>query len=149
VREDAREILAAHYAARGVEFTEARLRMARIPDGATLIDNPVSGAPGFSVENCHVMAGVPNIFQSMVTGLLPHLAGGAPLLSRNWQMMVPEANIAEDLGDLAAQHPLVSFGSYPFVTDGRYGTNLVVRSTDPAALEAAHAALQARFPEGQ
>jgi len=149
VREDARAILAAHYAARGVEFTEARLRMARIPEGAGLIDNPVSGAPGFSVENCHVMAGVPNIFQAMVTGLLPRLAGGEPLLSRNWQLMVAEASIAEALRDLAQTHADVSFGSYPFVTEGRYGTNLVARSTDAAALDAAFAALQATFPEGR
>lgn len=97
VREDARAILAAHYAARGLEFTEARLRMARIPEGAALIDNPVSAAPGFSVGNCHVMAGVPNIFQAMVAGLLPRLTGGAPLLSRSLQLMVPEATIADAL----------------------------------------------------
>lgn len=149
VREDARAILAAHYAARGVEFTAARMRMARIPEGAKLIDNPVSGAPGFSIGNCHVMAGVPNIFQAMVAGLLPHLAGGKPLISRNWQLMVAEAAIADDLRRLAAAHPDVSLGSYPFVTDGCYGTNLVVRSTDPTALEMAHAALKAQFPEGQ
>ena len=149
VREDARDILAAHYAARGVEFTEARLRMARIPEGARLIDNPVSGAPGFSVENCHVMAGVPNIFQAMVAGLLPRLTGGAPLLTRSWQMMVPEASIADQLGALAAAHPGLSFGSYPFVTEGRYGTNLVVRATDAVALEAGFAALKTAFPEGQ
>ncbi|MBW0156961.1 competence/damage-inducible protein A [Sedimentimonas flavescens] len=149
VREDARAILAAHYAAREVEFTEARLRMARIPDDARLIDNPVSGAPGFSIGNCHVMAGVPNIFQAMVAGLLPRLTGGAPLLTRSWQMMIPEAAIADELGALAAAHPDVSFGSYPFVTEGRYGTNLVVRTTDPAALEAGFAALKTAFPEGQ
>lgn len=149
VRDDARAILAQHYAARGVEFTEARLRMARIPEGAVLIDNPVSGAPGFSVENCHVMAGVPNIFQAMVTGLLPRLAGGKPLLSRNWLMMIAEATIADALRSLAEAHPEVSFGSYPFVSEGRYGTNLVVRSTDEAALERAFGALQQAFPEGQ
>ncbi|ADE87159.1 competence/damage-inducible protein A [Rhodobacter capsulatus] len=149
IRDDARAILAAHYAARGVEFTEARLRMARIPEGASLIDNPVSGAPGFSIGNCHVMAGVPNIFQAMVAGLLPRLAGGQPLLSRNWQMMVAEAAIADALRDLAAAHPAVSFGSYPFVTEGQYGTNLVARSTEPAALDAAFAALQDAFPEGR
>ena len=66
VRDDARAILAAHYATRKMEFNEARLRMARIPDGAQLIENPVSAAPGFSIGNCHVMAGVPNIFQAMV-----------------------------------------------------------------------------------
>jgi molybdenum cofactor synthesis domain-containing protein len=149
VREDARAILAAHYAARGVEFTPARLRMARIPEGAGLIDNPVSGAPGFSLGNCHVMAGVPNIFQAMVLGLVPRLAGGQPLLSRNWMVMVAEAAIADELRALAAAHPGASFGSYPFVQDGHYGTNLVVRSTDLAALDAGLAALQTAFPEGK
>ncbi|MDF1619805.1 competence/damage-inducible protein A [Pseudothioclava nitratireducens] len=149
VREDAREILAAHYAARGTEFTPARLRMARIPDGARLIDNPVSGAPGFSLGNCHVMAGVPNIFQAMVAGLLPGLTGGQPLLSRNWMVMVPEASIADALRALAEAHPALGFGSYPFVQEGHYGTNLVVRGTDAVALEAGYAALQAAFPEGK
>lgn len=149
VRDDARAILAAHYAARGVEFTEARMRMARIPEGASLIDNPVSAAPGFSVGNCHVMAGVPNIFQAMVMGLLPRLQGGAPLISRNWQLMIAEAAVADQLRALAEAHPEVSFGSYPFVNDaGQYGTNLVARGTDLAAVEAAHAALRATFPEG-
>ena len=95
------------------------------------------------------MAGVPNIFQAMVAGLLPRLAGGQPLLSRNWQMMVAEASIADALRALAEAHPDVSFGSYPFVTEGQYGTNLVARATDPAALETAFAALQAAFPEGR
>lgn len=149
VRDDARAILAAHYAARGVEFTAARLRMARIPDGATLIDNPVSGAPGFSIGNCHVMAGVPNIFQAMVTGLLLRLTGGQPLMSRNWMVMVPEASIADQLRALAETHPEVSFGSYPFVQEGHYGTNLVARATDAAALEAGFSALQTAFPEGK
>lgn len=150
VRDDARAILAAHYAARGVEFTEARMRMARIPEGATLIDNPVSAAPGFSVENCHVMAGVPNIFQAMVEGLLPRLGHGAPLLSRNWQLFVPEAAAADALRALAEARDGVAFGSYPFITDdGRYGTNLVARSTDPVALEDAFAALRQTFPEGR
>ncbi|MDV7271182.1 competence/damage-inducible protein A [Thioclava sp. A2] len=149
IRDDARAILGAHYAARNTEFTPARLRMARIPEGARLIDNPVSGAPGFSLENCHVMAGVPNIFQAMVAGLLPRLTGGKPLQSRNWQMMVAEASIADALRALAEAHPLASFGSYPFVQDGHYGTNLVVRSTDRAALEAGFAALQTTFPEGK
>ena len=81
VREDARAILATNYANPEVELNEARLRMARIPDGATLIDNPVSKAPGFSLGNVHVMAGVPAVFQAMVAGLLPGLTGGRPLLS--------------------------------------------------------------------
>lgn len=149
VRADARALLAAHYAARGTELTEARLRMARIPEGARLIDNPVSTAPGFTLENCHVMAGVPEVFQAMVAGLLPGLRGGAPLLSRSLLVMAPESSVADPLRALAEAHPEVSLGSYPFTAGGRYGTNLVVRSTDAAALDTAFAALSAAFPEGQ
>ena len=149
VRADARALLAAHYAARGTELTEARLRMARIPEGARLIDNPVSTAPGFTLENCHVMAGVPEVFQAMVAGLLPGLRGGAPLLSRSLLVMAPESSVADPLRALAEAHPEVSLGSYPFTAGGRYGTYLVVRSTDAAALDAAFSALAAAFPEGQ
>lgn len=149
VREDARALLAAHYAARGQELTEARLRMARIPEGAALIDNPVSTAPGFSLRNCHVMAGVPSVFQAMVEGLLPSIRGGAPLRSQSLKVMRPESSIADPLRALAEAHPDVSFGSYPFDANGRYGTNLVARSTDPVALETAFAALQSSFPEEQ
>lgn len=149
VREDAREILAAYYAARGVEFTAARLRMARIPEGATLIENPVSGAPGFSCGNVHVMAGVPNIFQAMVEGLLPRLTGGAPLLSRNWQVPRPEATVADELRRIAGEFPDLSLGSYPYIQEGRYGTNLVARGTDPELVEAGWQALKDAFPEGQ
>lgn len=149
VRADARALLAAHYAARGTELTEARLRMARIPEGARLIDNPVSTAPGFTLENCHVMAGVPEVFQAMVAGLLPGLRGGAPLLSRSLLVMAPESSVADPLRALAEAHPEVSLGSYPFTAGGRYGTNLVVRSTDAAALDTAFSALAAAFPEGQ
>lgn len=150
VRSDAHAILAAHYAARGAEFTEARMRMARIPEGATLIDNPVSAAPGFTLGNCHVMAGVPNVFQAMVAGLLPKLGHGAPLVARSLQVLRPESAVADPLRSLAEAHPEVSMGSYPFVTDGgQYGTNLVVRATDPAAVDAAFDALKASFPEGK
>jgi len=149
VRDDAHALLAKHYAARETEFTAARLRMARIPDGATLIDNPVSVAPGFSCDNVHVMAGVPNIFQAMVTGLLPRLTGGAPVISRNWQVMEAESTVADELRAIAGQFDDLSFGSYPFVQEGRYGTNLVVRGQDPAQVEAGLGALKSAFPEGQ
>ena len=148
VREDARAILAAHYAARQLDFNEARLRMARIPEGATLIENPVSAAPGFSIGNCHVMAGVPNIFQAMVASVLPQLTGGAPLVTHSLRVMRPEAALADGLGDLARAMPDLSFGSYPFVIDGAYGTNLVVRGTDPARVGEGFARLQAAFPDG-
>jgi molybdopterin-biosynthesis enzyme MoeA-like protein len=114
--------------------------MARVPDGATLIDNPVSKAPGFTIGNVHVMAGVPAVFQAMVAGLVPRLVGGRPLLSATLQAMTPEGVLAEPLGALAAAHPAVSIGCYPFNRDGRFGANLVLRSADPAALAAAEGA---------
>ncbi|MER5170947.1 competence/damage-inducible protein A [Thioclava kandeliae] len=149
VRDDAKALLAAHYAQRGAEFTPARMRMARIPEGATLIDNPVSVAPGFTMGNVHVMAGVPNVFQAMVASVLPTLTGGAPVLSRSLRVPRPESEIAEPLRDLAETYSDLSFGSYPFVTDGNYGVNLVVRGQDETRLETAFAELQSAFPEGQ
>ncbi|MDE3078817.1 MAG: competence/damage-inducible protein A [Paracoccaceae bacterium] len=143
VRDDARAILAAHYAQTGTELNAARLRMARIPDGATLIDNPVSRAPGFSLGNVHVMAGVPSVFEAMVASVLPTLTGGDPLLSQNIRVMRGEGEIATALGALAAEFPDLSFGSYPFVRDGVYGTNLVVRGTDAVRLDAAMLRLSA------
>lgn len=146
IRADARDLLAAHYARQNLPFNEARQRMARIPEGAALIENPVSVAPGFSLGNVHVMAGVPNIFQAMVASLMPRLAGGAPLTTRTWRVMIGEGNIAEGFGQLAADFPDLSMGSYPFIVNGAYGTNLVVRGTDPARLEAAFTRLSALFP---
>ena len=148
VRDDARAVLAAHYVRSGVEMNAARLRMARVPDGAALIDNPVSGAPGFSLGNVHVMAGVPNIFQAMVASLLPTLTGGAPVASRTLRVMRGEGTIAEPLGALAAEFGDLSFGSYPFVKDGAFGTNLVVRGSDAGRLEEGFRRLAAIFPDG-
>ncbi len=146
IRADARDLLAAHYARQNLPFNAARQRMARIPEGAVLIENPVSVAPGFSLGNVHVMAGVPNIFQAMVASLLPRLGGGAPLMTRTWRVMIGEGNIAEGFGRLAADFPDLSMGSYPFIVNGVYGTNLVMRGTDPARLEAAFTRLSALFP---
>ena len=143
VREDARAILATNYANPEVELNEARLRMARIPDGATLIDNPVSKAPGFTLGNVHVMAGVPAVFQAMLAGLLPTLTGGRPLLSESVRIDRPEGEIAGPLRTVAEAHPAVAIGSYPFNRDGRFGANVVARSDDPDALAAAAAALRA------
>ena len=145
VREDARAILQAHYDASGIELNDARLRMARIPDGALLIENPISAAPGFSLGNVHVMAGVPSIFTAMVESLLPRLTGGAPVQSRTLKLNRPEGEVAGPLGELAEAHPELSFGSYPFSTQVGYGTNLVVRGTDAAALDAALAEMTDRF----
>lgn len=148
VRTDARALLQAHYDRAGLELNEPRLRMARIPAGALLIDNPISAAPGFSLGNVHVMAGVPNIFQAMVASLLPRLTGGKPLLSQTLKVMKGEGVIATDFGRLAQDFPDLSFGSYPFVANGAYGTNLVVRGQEAARLDAAMMRMVALFGEG-
>lgn len=148
VRDDARAILAAHYDRSGLEFNAARQRMARIPEGATLIENPISAAPGFSLENVHVMAGVPDIFRAMAASLLPRLTGGRPVLSQTLRIERGEGVIAEPLGALAAEFDDLSFGSYPFIQNGVYGTNIVVRGTDPARIDAAIGRLAALFPGG-
>lgn len=145
VRDDARALLQAHYDRNGMELNEARLRMARIPDGATLIDNPVSTAPGFKIQNVHVMAGVPSVFQAMVATVLPTLSGGAPLLSRTLRVHRGEGDIAGPLGVFAADFNDLSVGSYPFQKDGKYGSNLVIRGSDAARLDDAMTALEALF----
>lgn len=147
VREDARQLLQDHYDRQGMEFNEARMRMARIPDGATLIDNPVSAAPGFIMGNVHVMAGVPSVFQAMLASVLPGLTGGEPLTSVSVRIDRGEGDIAGPLAKLAGDHPEVSFGSYPFIRDGLYGANIVIRGAPAANVEAAADALCAIFPE--
>lgn len=146
IRDDARALLAAHYERQGSEFNAARQRMARIPDCATLIDNPVSIAPGFTMENVHVMAGVPSVFQAMVASVLPHITGGAPLLSQSLRINRGEGDIAGPLGDLAASFPDLSIGSYPFVRDGVFGANIVIRGTDAGQVDAAMTRLAGLFP---
>ena len=141
VRDDARAILAAHYEASGKELNAARLRMARIPEGAALIDNPVSAAPGFTIGNVHVMAGVPSIFQAMLASVLPGLTGGAPLLTRSLRVERGEGDVADALRAIAAEHPSLSIGSYPFQDNGLHGTNLLLRGTDEGELDAALAKL--------
>lgn len=145
VRDDARAILAAHYEKAGTELNTARLRMARIPEGASLIDNPVSAAPGFKVENVHVMAGVPSVFQAMVASVLPTLTGGAPLISKTMRIERGEGDIAGPLGALADEYPLLSMGSYPYQKDGKYGAHVVIRGNDAAQVDAALAKLEAVF----
>ena len=130
IRADARGILKAHYDRQGIELNEARLRMARIPEGALLIDNPISAAPGFSLKNVHVIAGVPSIFQAMIASLLPSLSVGAPLLSHSMRLERGEGDIAESLSQVANLFPDIALGSYPFQKGGKYGTNIVLRGTD-------------------
>jgi len=145
VRDDARELLQAHYDKSGVELNEARLRMARIPDSATLIDNPVSVAPGFTIHNVHVMAGVPSVFQAMVASVLPTLIGGAPLVSQTLQVDRGEGDIAGPFSQLAARYPDLSMGSYPFQRNGRYCVNLVVRGHDSQEVTAVIEQLRVLF----
>jgi molybdenum cofactor synthesis domain-containing protein len=141
VREDARAILAAYYAEPGA-LNEARLRMARIPQGASLILNPVSQAPGFRLGNVFVMAGVPAVFAAMLEGVRPTLAGGPPVLSWSLRAAVAEGDVADALAAIAAARPAVSIGSYPYFRGGM-GTTLVARSTDRAALAEAAGAVRA------
>ncbi|MDD9741411.1 MAG: molybdopterin-binding protein [Marinovum algicola] len=147
VREDARALLAEHYANTGRELNAARLRMARIPDGATLIDNPVSIAPGFLLGNVHVMAGVPSVFQAMVASVLPTLTGGAPLLSQTLRVQRGEGDIAGPLAALAEEFDDLSFGSYPYQQNGAYGANIVIRAQDGARIDLAMTRLKALFSE--
>lgn len=148
IRADARAILERHYAASGTELNTARLRMARIPEGAELIDNPVSAAPGFTLRNVHVMAGVPSVFQAMVESLLPTLVGGAPLVSETIRIDRGEGDIAGPLGALAEEYPMLSMGSYPFQQkSGRYGSNVVIRGDDAALVRLVKERLAAAFAE--
>jgi len=149
VRADARALLEAMYARTGTRLNSARLRMARIPEGARLIDNPVSVAPGFTLENVHVMAGVPAVFRAMVASVLPTLKGGRPLISRTIRIDMPEGEIATPLAGLAAQFSQVSIGSYPFILNGQFGANIVFRSADQTALEGAAQAFLRMFPKAR
>ena len=118
-------------------LTEARLKMADIPAGARLIDNPVSGAPGFQLENVFVLPGVPAIMEAMFEGLADRLVGGDPILTENVTTNLAESVIANDLGALQEKYPDVSMGSYPYFRKGKLGVNLVLRATDAARMEAA------------
>ncbi|WP_282152286.1 competence/damage-inducible protein A [Ruegeria atlantica] len=137
VRADARALLERHYENSGLELNAARLRMARIPEGATLIDNPVSTAPGFTLGNVHVMAGIPTIFQAMVASVLPKLTGGDPLLSQTLRINRGEGDIASILSALAEDYPDLAIGSYPFQLNGVFGSNVVVRGTNGSQVDAA------------
>jgi len=149
IRDDAATLLREHFARRGTQETPARMRMARIPDSATLIDNPVSIAPGFTIGNVHVMAGVPQVFEAMVESVLATLAGGAPLLSQTLRIDQGEGVIAGPLGELAREYPELSIGCYPYQMNGVFGANVVIRGADGAQVNAAMAKLAALFPETQ
>ncbi len=136
-------MMEANYASRGMEFTDARKRMARMPLGATHIDNPVSMAPGFRIGNVHVMAGVPAVFQAMLDNVVPTLKTGTRLLSATVECPFGEGIIGGPLGEIQNRHPDTIIGSYPKYLDGSFWTELVVRARSPEALEAARAEIAA------
>lgn len=139
---EAYPLLEAHYASRGVEFTEARKRMARTPEGATLIPNPVSVAPGFIIQNVHVMAGVPAIFQAMLDNVIPTLQTGAKLLSTTLPCPFGEGTIGGPLAEIQKAHTETIIGSYPKYDGDRFWTEIVVRSRSKESLDAAAEAVQ-------
>jgi molybdenum cofactor synthesis domain-containing protein len=125
------------------DLNEARLRMARIPQGADLIDNPISRAPGFRIENVIVMAGVPSVMQAMLDNVAPTLDTGARMIVETISAgSVPEGLYAAGLGDIAKAHPEVSIGSYPAFSAGGFANQIVVRGKDRAAVDAAARAVR-------
>jgi molybdenum cofactor synthesis domain-containing protein len=131
----ARATLEAYYATRG-GITEARLRMARVPEGAELIENRMSGAPGIRLGNIFILAGVPHIATLMLESLSGQIEGGLPLLSRTIGCRAPESEVADLLRETEQAHDGCQIGSYPFFKDGKVGANFVIRSTSEALLEA-------------
>lgn len=140
--EEAYRLLEEHYSARGIPFTDARKRMARIPKGAEQIRNPISVAPGFRIGNVYVMAGVPAIFQAMLDEVAPILKKGAKLLSVAVPSPLPEGTIGGPLSDIQKTHPDTIIGSYPKYQDGTFWTEIVIRSRSEEALKAAKAAVE-------
>ena len=140
-------ILESYYATRG-GLTEARARMARVPDGAELIENRVSGAPGIRIDNLFIMAGVPHITAGMLDALTGTLEGGRPVVSRTIGCWVAESEVADLLRAVEKAHEDVAIGSYPFFREGRTGANFVVRSADPSAADTCLADLRERLVAG-
>ncbi|MEO0063338.1 MAG: hypothetical protein RLZZ08_1898 [Pseudomonadota bacterium] len=140
VHPEARAILEQYYTTRG-GLNDARLRMARVPEGATLIPNRMSAAPGIKIGNIHIMAGVPAITAQMLDALTGTLEGGAPLLSEQVGGWIKESEVADLLRGVEKAHDGCQIGSYPFFREGRTGANFVIRSTDAAVLQAAMDAL--------
>jgi len=131
--EEALSRLRQHYGKAGLN--PARRRMARIPEGAVLIDNPISRAPGYRMENVFVLAGIPAVMQAMLESIRHDLVGGAPVRAHAIAVNLPESVVAGALSEIQARHRDVSIGSYPYFRDGRVGANLVLRSTDTARID--------------
>ena len=147
VREDARVLIADRCAQYGLELNEARLRMARIPEGAKLILNEVSAAPGFTLENVNVMAGVPSIFKSMLEWLLERIPRGIELAKSTVEIASQEGELAANLGLIAESYPKLQIGSYPFRRNGRFGVNIVIRGQNKKLVEQAEIEVRQTFPD--
>ncbi len=137
------ELLAKSFASRNIEYTEARKRMARMPVGSVHIRNPISVAPGFNIGNVYVMAGVPSIFQAMLDNVVPTLKGGTVMLSESVTSPFGEGTIGGPLGDIQKANPDTVIGSYPKYLDGKFWTELVVRSRSPENLAKAKSEIEA------
>lgn len=145
--EKALDLLGAMYERRGLEFTETRKRMARMPQGADHIPNPVSTAPGFKIGNVYVMAGVPQVFEAMLDHVLPTLAHGRKMLSLAIASPYGEGEIGLKLGAIQKAHPETSIGSYPRFGGSGFTTELIVRARDEAVMEAAATDVRAMIDE--
>jgi molybdenum cofactor synthesis domain-containing protein len=141
--DEAMRRLAENYARRGIEFNDSRQRMARMPEGATLIDNPVSTAPGFIIGNVYVMAGVPQVFQAMLGNVIPTLQGGVAIISETIDCPFGEGDIGTELAAIQKAHPDTSIGSYPRFSATGFNTQLVVRARTRAHVDAAADAIRA------
>jgi len=145
VHPEARQILEDYYRDRQGGLTEARLRMARTPQGAELLRNPYSGAPGVKMGNVYILAGVPAIAASMLESLTGKLEGGRPVVSVTVGARAAESDVADMLREMEAANPGVAIGSYPFFRDGGYGANFVIRSEDGDLARATGKALAERL----
>lgn len=143
----ARKILEDYYRDRPGGLTEARLRMARVPEGAELIPNQTSGAPGVRMGNVFILAGVPNIAAAMLEALSGKLEGGQPVVSVTVGARAPESDVADLLRETEAANPGVAIGSYPFFKEGKYGANFVIRSEDEALARSTGEQLSDRLRE--
>jgi molybdenum cofactor synthesis domain-containing protein len=139
---EASATLIKHFESIGREPNEARMRMARVPHGATLIENSVSKAPGFRIGNVFVMAGVPKVMQAMMDAIAPQLSGGVKVISRTIRFEGGEGDIAKPLKDIQERFAMLSIGSYPFESERGFNTNLVLRGRDEGALEEAVGAVK-------
>ncbi len=135
IHEEARAMLADYYQDKPGGLNEARLRMARTPEGSELIPNRMSGAPGIRLGNIYLMAGVPGITAQMLDGLTGTLEGGAPLIAETVGAWVAESQVADMLRETEKAHDNCQIGSYPFFREGKVGANFVIRSTDAADLK--------------